>query len=87
MLVLSRKADQTIVIRDTAIEGEPVILTIKTVSVRGDKVRLGFEADPRYSIRRTEIDGEQWGGSPAVRRRRLTGGSGEMVAIPQNGDR
>lgn len=47
MLVLSRKADQKIRI------GDDVVLTI--VEIRGDKVRLGFDAPDDVFIDREEV--------------------------------
>lgn len=48
MLVLSRQRDERVVIGN-----REVLITI--VAIRGDKVRLGFEADPGVSIHREEI--------------------------------
>jgi carbon storage regulator len=47
MLVLSRKKDETIVI------GDNIIVTV--VEIRGDKVRLGFDAPRDVTIHRREI--------------------------------
>jgi len=47
MLVLSREKDQSIMI------GDDVKITI--IDVRGDKVRLGFEAPKTIPIHRQEI--------------------------------
>ncbi|WP_293885663.1 carbon storage regulator CsrA [Thiolapillus sp.] len=47
MLILSRKADETIVI------GEEVEITI--LSIRGSQVKLGIQAPQEVDIFRTEI--------------------------------
>lgn len=47
MLVLSRKKGERIVI------GRDIVVTI--VEVRGDRVRLAFDAPPHISIHRQEI--------------------------------
>lgn len=52
MLVLSRHEDERIFITDT-ITGERI--EILCVAIRGDKVRLGLQASPRFTIHRGEI--------------------------------
>ena len=47
MLVLSRKKNESIVINDD--------VTIVVVDIRGDKVRLGVEAPPEFSVHRGEV--------------------------------
>lgn len=47
MLVLSRKTNESIVIRDD------VVVTV--VEVRGDKVRLGIEAPKEVTVHRREV--------------------------------
>ena len=47
MLVLSRKKNESIVIRDD------IVITV--VEVRGDKVRLGIEAPKEVSVHRLEV--------------------------------
>ncbi len=47
MLVLSRKKDEAIMIDDH--------IQIVVVDIRGDKVRLGFEAPRDVSIHRREV--------------------------------
>jgi len=47
MLVLSRKRNESIVINDN--------ITILTVEIRGDKVRLGIEAPADVPVHRTEV--------------------------------
>lgn len=47
MLVLSRKRDEKIVI------GKDVVVTV--IEIRGDKVRLGFEAPENVPVHRQEI--------------------------------
>ena len=51
MLVLSRRRDEAIVIRNRF--GAEIRLIV--VDVRGNKVRLGFEAPPEISIVREEV--------------------------------
>lgn len=48
MLVLSRKKNETIVIGET-------VATITVVEIRGDKVRLGIEADRSLPVHRGEV--------------------------------
>jgi carbon storage regulator CsrA len=50
MLVLSRKVDEQIIIGDD--------IRITVVSIRGNQVRLGFEAPPSVSIFREELHHE-----------------------------
>ncbi len=47
MLVLSRKKDESIVINDN------IVITV--VDIRGDKVRLGFDAPKDVPIHRREV--------------------------------
>lgn len=47
MLVLSRRKEETIMI------GDDVVVTV--VDIRGDKVRLGFEAPKDVTIHRREV--------------------------------
>ena len=47
MLVLSRKKDESIVINDN------IVITV--VDIRGDKVRLGFDAPKDIPIHRREV--------------------------------
>jgi carbon storage regulator len=51
MLVLSRKKDESIIIR-CGLEK----IVVKLVEIRGDKVRLGFTADKDVIIHRQEVD-------------------------------
>lgn len=48
MLVLSRKKDEKIIIGDREI-------VIMIIEIRGDKVRLGIEADKSVPIHREEV--------------------------------
>lgn len=52
MLILTRKVEQRIVIRDTR-SGE--VITLQVTELSPVKVRLGFEAAPHYAIDREEI--------------------------------
>ncbi len=47
MLVLSRKKDESIVINDN------IVVTV--IDIRGDKVRLGFDAPKDIPIHRREV--------------------------------
>jgi len=47
MLVLTRKEDESIVIRDD------IVITV--VEIRGDKVRLGIEAPREVTVHRREV--------------------------------
>ena len=47
MLVLTRKADESIVI-----DGR---ITIKVLQLRGNRIRLGIEAPPEVVVRRAEL--------------------------------
>ena len=47
MLVLSRKKNESIVIRDD--------ITVVVVEIRGDKVRLGVEAPKEVPVHRREV--------------------------------
>lgn len=53
MLVLSRRANQSILLKK---DGQ-VICRFMLVDIRGDKARVGFEAAPDINIVREEIDG------------------------------
>lgn len=48
MLVLSRQRDEVIVIGNN-------LIRITVVDIRGDKVRIGFEAPKELSIHRAEV--------------------------------
>lgn len=47
MLILSRKIGEKIIVNDN--------VTITVVEIRGDKVRIGFEADKEIKIHREEV--------------------------------
>lgn len=47
MLVLSRKKNESVVINDDII--------VSVVEIRGDKVRLGFDAPQQVSVHRREV--------------------------------
>jgi carbon storage regulator CsrA len=55
MLVLSRKSNESVVIGGT--EGVVRQLTVTVLEIRGGKVKLGFDADPSISVRRSELAG------------------------------
>ncbi|MFH1184704.1 MAG: carbon storage regulator [Chloroflexota bacterium] len=48
MLILSRHVGERIIIGDG-------LVTITVVEIRGDKVRLGIEADPSLPVHREEV--------------------------------
>ncbi len=50
MLVLSREPDQAVIISFGSAR-----VRMSVVSVRGDKVRLGFDADTSVTIHREEV--------------------------------
>lgn len=56
MLVLSRVRDESIVCRIPNDLPAGAVLKITVVDVRGDKVRLGFEAPAELVIDREEVD-------------------------------
>lgn len=49
MLVLSRKAEERILIGDS--------IVVQVLGIHGDKVKLGFEAPRELKIRREELEG------------------------------
>lgn len=51
MLVLSRKVNETIIIRTP----DGYQIEVMLVQIGRDKVRLGFEADPSVTINRSEV--------------------------------
>ncbi len=56
MLVLSRLIDEKIIIYHITDNKEKVILcTVSVNDIRGNKVRLGFEADKHIIIHREEV--------------------------------
>ncbi len=56
MLVLSRKKGEAVVLFTYGPDGKPnPVATLTVVDIRGDKIRLGFEADPTLKIVRTEV--------------------------------
>ncbi len=50
MLVFSRKKNEKFVIGE-----EPNLITVIVVEIRGDKVRLGVEADKSVPVHRQEV--------------------------------
>ncbi|HEV3083919.1 MAG TPA: carbon storage regulator [Gemmataceae bacterium] len=53
MLVLSRKSNESVVIGGT--EGLRSQLTVTVLEIRAGKVKLGFNADPSITVRRSEL--------------------------------
>jgi carbon storage regulator len=56
MLVLSRRRNEKIVIPSLK-------LTLEVLTVKGDSVRLGFEAPAEVAVRRGEVQDERQGGT------------------------
>ena len=54
MLVLSRKKYEAIIIH----RGKEIIATVRVTDIRGDKVRIGIDADDSITINREEIFAE-----------------------------
>jgi len=55
MLVLSRKKDQTIILRQPGMED--ITITVVRIDNR-NKVRIGIEADKKVIVLRSELTGE-----------------------------
>lgn len=57
MLVLSRRVDEKIIIRDTETAETLTIMLVEIVTHNGtpSRVRLGIEASPRFVIAREEL--------------------------------
>lgn len=53
MLVLTRKNSESVVIGGS--DGFQSVLRVTVLEIQNGKVRLGFEADPTVSIRRSEV--------------------------------
>jgi len=53
MLILTRKCDQKIVIGKTDAAQRDCVITV--ISIRGGKIKLGIDADPRTRVRRAEL--------------------------------
>ncbi len=53
MLVLSRKADESVVVGGA--DGIHRLLKVKVLEVKGGRVRLGFEVDPDVPVHRSEV--------------------------------
>ncbi len=67
MLVLSRHRDESIIIGNPG----PGQVVVTVVEIRGDKVRLGIEADTQIPVHRQEVyEAIQRGGSDASPHRR-----------------
>ena len=56
MLVLSRKCKEAIVI--CGLDGIEQDCRIVVLSIRGSRVKLGIDADPRTTVRRAEVAGQ-----------------------------
>ncbi len=68
MLVLSRKRGESIVIGNG--------ITVTVVDVKGDRVRLGFDAPAEVSIHRKEIQQRIEGSLPALHYAECAGSAG-----------
>lgn len=53
MLVLSRKKNELIIIRD---QDDKIIMELCITDIRQDKAKIGFNADPALRINRKEVD-------------------------------
>ena len=53
MLILSRKSNESVVVSQQ--HGSQPMLTVTVLEINGNKVRLGFEADARVPIHRSEV--------------------------------
>jgi carbon storage regulator CsrA len=53
MLVLTRKAEQSVVVGGA--DSFQRLLKVKVLAIRGDKVKLGFEVDADVPVHRSEI--------------------------------
>ena len=53
MLVLSRKSRESVVVGGPG--GCDRVLKVTVLTVKGGKVRLGFEADPEVQVHRLEV--------------------------------
>lgn len=71
MLVLSRKANESVVINND--------ITIVVVEIRGDKVRLGIEAPKEVSVHRKEV----W---EAIRRENAAQSTDQELSGPQGSE-
>jgi carbon storage regulator CsrA len=78
MLVLSRKLNEQIVIGDN--------IRVTVVSIRGNQVRLGFEAPPEVLIFRDELRADHASDeSPSGAAGRLHEGAGRSSILLANG--
>jgi carbon storage regulator len=71
MLVLSRKKDESIIIRDD------IVVTV--LQIRGDKVRLGIDAPRGVSVHRIEVYERIKRGEAAQEARRDEPGAGDTA--------
>jgi carbon storage regulator len=71
MLVLSRRANQSIVI------GQDIVVTV--IEIRGDHVRLGIEAPREVAVHRDEVAAE----IRAANRAALASGSTDVSRLPR----
>src|SRR5579864_8939378 len=53
MLVLSRKSQESVVVCEAG--GADPVLRVTVLAIKGDKVRLGFEADPGIPVHCLEV--------------------------------
>ena len=71
MLVLSRRANQSIVI------GQDIVVTV--IEIRGDHVRLGIEAPREVTVHRDEVAAE----IRAANRAAVTSGPVDLTRLPR----
>jgi carbon storage regulator len=53
MLVLSRKSDESVIVGGPGPFGQ--VLKVTVLEIKGDRVRLGFDADATIPIHRSEV--------------------------------
>lgn len=53
MLVLSRKSQESVVVGGA--DGFHRLLKVKVLEIKGGRVRLGFEVDPKIPVHRFEV--------------------------------
>jgi carbon storage regulator len=69
MLVLTRKRRESVVIGDSRRAAH--ILKVTVLDVKGNKVKLGFEANREMPVHRWEVWQRAYGNHPTTKERRL----------------
>lgn len=62
MLVLSRKRQESVVVGNP--DGSECLLTITVIEIRGNRVKLGFEANNGVPVHRSELWEQRHAGDP-----------------------